>query len=148
MNRYFLLLPFLFFLSCATNAQPGSLERAKVWFSTAFPNAEMAEWSTRDDGYVVSCYDLATNRSVEVVFNRRGRWQKTTLSLESDQLQEKILSFVKENFENYFITAYEMKIRKKSDQIGLVVDTPDMIYTLLFDSKGRLVERYQEGIDG
>ena len=148
MNRYLSFLLILSLFGCAAQAQADPFERAQAYFAEAFPSADFTEWSKRSKGYVVSSYDLASNRSIEVVFNRRGQWQQTTFSLENDEIRSNIMTYLDEHFQDYFLTAYEVRNKKKKHRIGLIIDTPEIIYTLLFNSDGQLVERYEEGIDG
>ncbi|PHI18983.1 hypothetical protein CEQ90_15190 [Lewinellaceae bacterium SD302] len=148
MFRYLLLTLIVLYSGCASAAQSNPRQRAQEYFDEAFPMAELAEWSERERGYVVSFYDLSSNRSVEMTFDRRGRWREVTLSMETDQLRDNITQYLEESFVDYYATAYELRRRRGERRIGLVIDTPEVIYTLLFNTDGELIERYEEGIDG
>lgn len=148
MIRYLFFAAIILYASCASVAQSDPLQRAKLYFEDAFPSAELPEWAERDKGYVVSFYDLASKRSVEMTFDRRGRWKEMTLSMDADQLEGNITQYLEEHFIDYYATAYELKRRRGQRRFGLVVDTPEVIYTLLFNGDGQLIERYEEGIDG
>jgi hypothetical protein len=148
MSRILLVTAILFYAGCASVAQSGPRLKAQEYFEKSFPLAELEEWAQRDDGFVVSFFDVAEERSVELVFDIRGRWQQSTMSLGEDALRANVLQYLEENFNNYLLTAYEVKLRNKQRRIGLVVDTPEIIYTLEFNDDGQLIERYEEGIDG
>lgn len=148
MKKAFLLLGVSLLLGCVSAAQADPFVRAQSLYQAEFPLAEAEEWTKIEEGYVVSFYDRASERSVEMRFDQKGRWRETTLSLEPEELSLKIKSYVDERFDQYYTTAYELRRRRKQPFFGLVVDTPTHIHTLLFRQNGSLIEQYSEGVDG
>jgi len=148
MKKIALLVGLSLLIGTVSAAQPSPFERAKASFLQQFPLGESEEWASLENGYVVSFYDRASSRAVEMEFDHKGRWQETTLSIETDELSEEILAYVDSNFEQHYTTAYELRRRRRKQFYGLVVDTPTHIHTLLFRANGNLVEQYSEGVDG
>ena len=148
MKKPILLLGISLLLGCVSAAQTDPFLRAQNLYQSEFPLAEAEEWTKFDEGYVVSFYDRASERAVEMRFDHKGRWRETTLSLETENLSQAIQAYVAERFDQYYATAYELRKKRKQPYFGLVVDTPTHIHTLLFRQNGSLIEQYSEGVDG
>ncbi|MEM6396494.1 MAG: hypothetical protein AAF741_09115 [Bacteroidota bacterium] len=123
--------------------------RAESTLDERFPNAELVEWAAYETGFTVSFYDPASDRAAKMEFDEKGRWQQTTLDYDTADLSPEILAYVDSNFDQYYSSAYELRIRRKRrTRYGLIVDTPTHIHTLIFREDGRLLESEKEGLDG
>ncbi|MEL6393799.1 MAG: hypothetical protein AAFO91_10990 [Bacteroidota bacterium] len=149
MCRFSLLFTFtLLAWSMLVAAQPIH-PKAQATLEKEFPEAELVEWAAYDEGYCVSFFDPETDRAAKMEFDSKGRWQQTTLDFDPEDLSPEILSYVDANFDQYYSTAYELRIRRKRrSRFGLIIDTPTHIHTLIFREDGRLLETEMEGLDG
>jgi hypothetical protein len=133
--------------SCARFSDGSGVPRAALAeLQRQYPEAEAVEWTQYDRQYVAGFFDLAASRAAEMTFDRRGRWMQTLTNLDLQDLPPVVTVYLREEFEDYYATAYLLRFPDRSEY-GLTVDTPTHIYTLSFNRAGQLLERTEETLD-